>query len=231
MSTQTKRGVMSITILIFGMITACLFTGCDLNDNTTMSGSEDGISLSFDAMLYDNEGNNYVTFRGNEFNISPNKVEQYGYDTTGTLTSYYETSSVVSIEIDGHDIQNCGSTVLFKDTRLKITPIEIDTKLLDNPDKSGYTDNTQISSDTYATLSKWYLSTHETKDCKEELILIQSQDGYNIGVVECNRVDWSVAEKLPKTTLLTIDGKELYIHRCNFTIIDTALFSQAVEPE
>lgn len=34
-----------------------------------------------------------------------------------------ETSSVVTIEVDGSYIESCGSTVIFKDTRLKMIPI------------------------------------------------------------------------------------------------------------
>jgi hypothetical protein len=36
-------------------------------------------------------------------------------------------------------------------------------------------------------------------------------------------VYWEIPDDLPKTTKLSIDGKALYIHRANFTIIDTAL--------
>ena len=53
--------------------------------------------------------------------------------------------------------------------------------------------------------------------------MIQSQDGYNIGAFIGTDVTWEVAEKLPKTTKIIIDGLPLYIHRCNFTIIDSGL--------
>lgn len=59
-----------------------------------------------------------------------------------------------------------------------------------------------------------------------KIILIQSQDGYNIGAFVGDNVTWKLAGKLPKTTKIVIDGKELYIHRCNFTIIDTDLIDK-----
>lgn len=59
----------------------------------------------------------------------------------------------------------------------------------------------------------------------EKIILIQSQDGYNIGAFVGKDVEWRVEEKLPKTTRLMIDGYPVYIHRCNFTVIDTKLMS------
>ena len=60
----------------------------------------------------------------------------------------------------------------------------------------------------------------------QKLILIQSQDGYNIGAFMGNDVTWEVEENLPKTTKIMIDGLPLYVHRCNFTIIDSNLIAK-----
>lgn len=103
---------------------------------------------------------------------------------------------------------------------------------MDSSSESGYTeeiDNSMIID--YFALTNWWFSTHEKGQGGKKIVLIQSQDGYNIGIVEGDEVYWEVAEKLPKTTLLEIDGKPLYIHRSNFTIIDTALFDKAVKSE
>lgn len=206
-------------------------SSCD--DNTTITATQDEeTKLTFDALFYDNQGNNYVTFKGSSFNITPNKQKQYGYNTDGHWTSWYETSSVVSIEIDGHPVDTCGSTVLFKDSRLEIEPLTVDIGILDSSDESGYTASIKDSAFTnYFALTNWWFDTHEKGQGKSRIVLIQSQDGYNIGVVEGSQVYWEVSEKLPKTTLLKIDNKPLYIHRCNFTIIDTALFDNIVIPE
>ena len=37
---------------------------------------------------------------------------------------------------------------------------------------------------------------------------------------------WEVKTDLPKTTMLMIDNKALYIHRANFQIIDTKLLDK-----
>lgn len=36
-------------------------------------------------------------------------------------------------------------------------------------------------------------------------------------------VSWDIPSNLPKTTMVTIDGKVLYVHRSNVSIIDTEL--------
>lgn len=227
-----KKFISFILALVVLLSVICL-TGCALSDSVTVSsnnGNED-VKLTFEAMLYDNQGNNYVTFKGNSFNISPNKQKQWGYDTNGNWTSWYETSSVVSIDIDGHPVDTCGSTVLFKDSRIEIKPLTVDIGTLDSSDKSGYTTNIDDPIfKNYFALTHWWYDTHENGQGGEKLILIQSQDGYNIGIVEGKDIYWEVAEKLPKTTLLKVDDKPLYIHRCNFTIIDTALFNNVVMP-
>ncbi|MCH5296679.1 MAG: DUF5052 family protein [Ruminococcus sp.] len=227
-----KKYISFILLAAFLLSAICL-TGCDWIDSLTISSDDENedVKLTFEAMLYDNQGNNYVTFKGNSFNITPNKQKQWGYDTNGSWISWYETSSVVSIDIDGHPVDTCGSTVLFKDSRIEIKPLTVDIGILDSSDESGYTANINDSVlKNYFALTNWWFDTHEKGQGKSRIILIQSQDGYNIGVVEGAEVYWEVSENLPKTTLLKIDDKPLYIHRCNFTIIDTALFNNVVMP-
>lgn len=217
------------SIILFTAV-AINFGGCIDYDSSVSLNADPTTTFQFEALLYDNMGNNYVTFKGNSFDITPNKVEQWGYDTDGSWISWYETSSVVSIKIDGNYVQTCGSSVIFKDSRLEIMPLEEDIGVVGSSDESGYSvdvsDNGLIN---YFALTNWWYDTHENGQGGEKIALIQSQDGYNIGIVEGNDVTWEVAEKLPKTTLVTVDGMSLYIHRCNFTIIDTALFEKAVK--
>jgi hypothetical protein len=47
--------------------------------------------------------------------------------------------------------------------------------------------------------------------------------GPPIYAFEGDSVYWSVPDNLPKFTKLTVDGKQLYIHRANFQIVDRVL--------
>lgn len=205
---------------------------CSTGENVKME-ADANQDFAFEALFYNNSGENFVTFSGHSFDIDDNKVKQYGYDSDGSYISYYETSSVVSITIDGHSVDTCGSTVLFKDTRIKMTPIDFDLGKLTASDESGYSvkaDNKSIE-DWYGLTNWWYKNHKNGKDNIARVILIQSQDGYNIGAIEGKHITWKVAGKLPKTTLITVDDKPLYIHRCNFTIIDAGLFKKVVRPQ
>lgn len=55
---------------------------------------------------------------------------------------------------------------------------------------------------------------------KEMVVIIKSQMGVPIGIYQGDDVYVSVPDDLPKTTQLTIDGKQLYIHRANYTIVE-----------
>lgn len=219
-----------IKILIIACVLLAL-TGCEEYETTTITAeSELEEPITYEAMLYDNQGNNFINFYGNRFDIRPNKIKQWAYDTDGSWTSFYETSSVVSVEIDGNYIQTCGSTVIFKDTRLELLDIPEELTTVDESNGDGYTvavDSQNI--ETYYGLKHWWYGIEEQGQHGKKVVLIQSQDGCNIGALVGDDITWEVAGKLPKTTKIMVDGLPLYIHRCNFTIIDSELINSSID--
>lgn len=224
----------------YNLITVCLvlfmLCGCSTGSTTVIyqetGGTEETEAepVVYEAMLYDNQGNNFLSVYGNLFSITPNKIRQWGYDTDGSWSSWYETSSVMTIEIDGQFIQSCGSTVIFKDKRLAMLDIPGELKSVDAAGDDGYrvsVDNNALES--CIGLKNWWYDMKEKGQHREKIILIQSQDGYNIGAFAGSDITWEVAGKLPKTTEIMIDGMPLYLHRCNFTIIDSGLMEASVE--
>lgn len=221
-----KRIINVISVIIMTL----QLSGCGDNHSVTIVSENQEVeqnSIVYEAMLYDNYGNNFLNFTGNEFTITPNKVKQYGWNTDGSWTSWYDTSSVVTIEIDGNYIQSCGSTVLFKDTRLEMIeiPSQLSIKNTEMDDKYALSVNDETFK-TYLGLTNWWYDMREKGQHGQKLVLIQSQDGYNIGSFIGNDITWQIADALPKTTKIMIDGLPLYIHRCNFTIIDSGLLDK-----
>lgn len=205
--------------VILVIIMALQLSGCGDNHSVTIVSENQEVeqnSIVYEAMLYDNYGNNFLNFTGNDFTITPNKVKQWGWDTDGSWTSWYDTSSVVTIEIDGNYIQSCGSTVLFKDTRLEMLeiPSQLSIKKTEMDDKYALSVNDETFK-TYLGLTNWWYDMRE-----------KGQDGYNIGSFIGNDITWQIADALPKTTEIMIDGLPLYIHRCNFIIIDSGLLDK-----
>ena len=107
-----KKRIKSIIAIL---LITCALVGCEAETTTITQESDiEAVEpVTYEAMMYDNQGNNFLNFQGQEFTITPNKIKQYAWDSDGVWTSYYDTSSVVTIEIDGSYIESCGSTVIF----------------------------------------------------------------------------------------------------------------------
>jgi len=230
----------TIFVTIFVVITLCLnlFGGClyestpegMMSVNTsTGDGTEDEEYFNFIASFYRNNGELWLMAEGDYFNITPNKVKVWGYDSDGSYISMYETSSVVTVQINEAFLESCGETIIFQDSRLEMLPFPEISNVGDTDDE-GFTDNS-VKNDRfydYIALTRWWYDYKVKGQGGSKLVLIQSQDGFDIGMFTGNEIEWSVAQKLPKTTLLTIDGKQLFIHRCNFVIIDTELLEENI---
>ena len=210
------------------------FTGCDPLEEHTAGGVQretnqkgDPYKLSFVAEFYDNTGNKWLTSSGSSFNISPNKVKEYSYDSEGSWISSWTTSSVVSVKIDNNNIETCGSTVIIYDNYLTkqecILPND-NTDTLSNKASNITTPNDIRMSD-YWTIDWWWKNKDITNsNIGEKIVVVQSQTGAPICLFSGKAVSWTLSKNLPKTTEITIDEAKLYIHRANFAIIDKSLF-------
>lgn len=213
MKKRSKFIVLVALILVLGAaVTGCSWAGfgSSLND---LSGSIKG--NTYECQFYSNSGEQFMTAEGTNIHISPNIVEEYSY--TGEYWTITETmSSVITITVDGKQIESCGSTVLFVEKGL--TPdVEFDTsdiRITSNAD--GIEDLTIIAE----TVNKY-----KNYFGKGTVVVIQSQLGDPICAYSGDDVYWEVCDDLPKTTKLMIDGKALYIHRANFQIIDKDLLN------
>lgn len=225
-SYEVKSIAKCLIAFIVALIILTNMTGCSADTSyAEETSTEQKEVIRYESLFYNNTGNNYLTFDADSFDISPNKVKLWGYNTDGTWSSYYETSSVMTVKINDSYIQTTGSTIIFKDTRLEMYEIPeiMETTTVVSNDKEITVD--KKNADTYFSLKYWFgdFSESEYGQHGAKTVLIQSQDGYNIGLFVGDDVTWEVAGELPKTTKITIDGKLLYLHRCNFSIIDNSL--------
>jgi hypothetical protein len=217
------------SILAASMVVSLCACGGPSTTTITAPSSESGeepVKISYVADFFDNYGENWMSVEGTSFDISPNKVKEYYYDTDGSWISGWTTSSVMSVEIDNHNIETCGSTVLFYDTRLEKIETEIpkdinlstgDSYTVTAPGDLSYMDGWSL---------QWWWDTHQQSNTKPaaRAVIIQSQNGDPICMFAGDKVTWEVSRNLPKTTELVIDGKVVYVHRSNFSIIDTSIF-------
>lgn len=199
------------TIICICVITG--LTGCAANDDYMNDVKGNLSGNSYTIYTYDNYGQKVMTTTGDKINIAGNKTKSNGYDSEGNETTSYDVSSVITILIDGKEIESCGDTCIFEQKGLKP---EVDFTQEDIISHS----TGKISENTYiAGIVNYYKNYFG----KSRVVVIKSQLGQPIAAYSGDEVFWKIPDDLPKMTKLMIDGKALYIHRANFQIIDKEL--------
>lgn len=206
MKRKTKLIVTGLLILMMiGSLTGYEFVNSKVQ---SMKGSITG--NEYIADFYTNNGEKFMTMHGERIDLNVNTIREYNY-----AENHYNTvqSSVVTITIDGKEVENCGSTVIFAEEGL--TP-DVDFQQQDiNSESNGSAGELPIIADT--------INSYKNMLGKSRTVVIQSQLGDPICAYSGDSVYYEVCENLPKTTKLSVDGKALYIHRANFQIIDNDL--------
>lgn len=210
-----KKKALGITMAV---ILALTMTGCDIagwgsgvNDiKGQLSGN------AFECQFYDNNGEKFLTASGTKVGMTSNIIQEATISSEdGSALKEYSLSSVITINIDGKQIQSCGDTVIFQENGL--TPdAEFMLQDIDSTTDGSFKDNVYISN---------IVNEYRNYFGKGQVVVIQSQLGVPICAYSGDDVFWEVREDLPKTTKLMIDGRALYIHRANFQIIDKDLLS------
>ena len=220
-----------IMAVIFTIVLLLNLCACADVSTITMDASNsetgDAVKISYVADFYDNYGDQWLSVEGNSFNISPNKIKEYSYDSDGSWISNWTTSSVMSIDIDGNKIESCGSTVLFYDTRLEKIDIDIPQNV-DLTTENGYsvTAPSDLRASDYWSLNWWFITKNQSNTTvRSRMVIIQSQNGNPICMFNGDNVSWEVSRNLPKTTEIMIDGMPVYVHRANFAIVDLSVFN------
>lgn len=205
-----------IKVLLATIICICIITcltGCAANDDYMNDVKGNLSGNRYTIYTYDNYGQKVMTTTGDKINISGNKTKSKVYDSEGNETTSYDVSSVITILIDGKEIESCGDTCIFEQKGLKP---EVDFTQEDIISHS----TGKISENTYiAGIVNYYKNYFG----KSRVVVIKSQLGQPIAAYSGDEVFWKIPDDLPKMTKLMIDGKALYIHRANFQIIDKEL--------
>lgn len=207
-----KRIASAFTIVLLTLSLA----GCDIASWGSGINDIKGqlVGNSFECQFYDNYGERFLTASGTKIGMTGNVIEEIKIDSTdGSSSIEYSLSSVVTINIDGKQIQSCGDTIIFSESGLMP---DAEFQLSDIRSKTGgsFSENTSISG---------IVNEYKNFFGKGQVVVIQSQLGVPICAYSGDDVYWEVRNDLPKTTKLMIDGKALYIHRANFQIIDKEL--------
>lgn len=204
---QKKMKFFLPVVLLF-FLTGCGKLGSVIND---IHGSL--IGNNYTIYTYDNYGDQTLkTFR-KKISITGNKTKNISYDSDGKATTGYDLSSVITITIDGKEIESCGDTCIFVQKGL-VPEVDFSSEEIDSSGSNGITDNAAIARK---------LNRYKNDFGKSRVVVIKSQLGQPIAAFSGDDVYWEIPDDLPKMTKLMVDGKALYIHRANYQIIDKDL--------
>ena len=207
---KKQKGSVWLLALV-AMISIFVVSGCAKLASAINDIKGSLIGNQYTIYTYDNFGNLVLETSGKKIDIAGNPVKTTSYDENGKVITGYELSSVITITIDGNEIESCGDTCIF--VQKGLTPdVDFTTETIKN--SSGIFDITSISAK---------LNQYKNKFGKARVVVIKSQLGNPIMAFSGDSVYWEIPEDLPKMTKLMIDGKALYIHRANFQIIDKEL--------
>ena len=203
-------------MLIVMLVLLLSLTGCGIASLESSVNDIKGqlIGNSFECQFYDNYGEKFLTASGTKVGMTGNIIEEAVIDSSdGSTSTEYALSSVVTISIDGNELQSCGDTIIFEESGL-----EPDAKFqlndIESSSSGKFLENTIVSG---------IVNDYKNFFGKGQVIVIQSQLGVPICAYSGDDVYYEIRNDLPKTTKLMIDGKALYIHRANFQIIDKDL--------
>ena len=197
-----------LTAILVVALTGCSKLGSIINE---IHGSL--IGNNYTVYTYDNYGNQTLKTSGKKISITGNKIETVSYDSDGRAVTGYDLSSVITITIDGKEIESCGDTCVFVQNGLEP---EVDFSLdeVNSSGGNGITDNAALAR---------VLNRYKNDFGKSRVVVIKSQLGQPIAAFSGDNVYWEIPDDLPKMTKLMVDGKALYIHRANYQIIDKDL--------
>lgn len=205
-----KKKIIVCTLIVSLLVTlsGCLAIKSKINDIT---GSL--VGNSYDIYTYDNYGELTMETSGDKVSISGNRTKSISYDSDGSEITGYDLSSVITITIDGYEIESCGDTCIFVQDGLD-AEVDFNQELIESETDGSLSDNASIAR---------FLNQYKNAFGKSRIVVIKSQLGQPIAAYSGDDVYWEIPDDLPKFTKLMIDNHALYIHRANFQIIDKEL--------
>ena len=193
---KKQKGSVWLLALV-AMISIFVVSGCAKLASAINDIKGSLIGNQYTIYTYDNFGNLVLETSGKKIDIAGNPVKTTSYDENGKVITGYELSSVITITIDGNEIESCGDTCIF--VQKGLTPdVDFTTETIKS--SSGIFDITSISAK---------LNQYKNKFGKARVVVIKSQLGNPIMAFSGDSVYWEIPEDLPKMTKLMIDGKAL----------------------
>ena len=158
-------------------------------------------------------GNDYIIRQFDDFGNLVFTIHGDKVTMDCELDEYGEVTSYIDITIDGKSWKHVGSTLVFaQESADMITDFQIPEEM-----------ESQSSSTGLMAVDR-RINEYANYFGKDLVILISSQNGTPVALFQGDNVYTEIPGDLPKTTLVHIDGKMVYVHRANIDILPASLF-------
>ena len=189
----------TVAALVLGLLLS--LTGCAALGSFFSKLKGELFGTNYVISQYDDFGNLVFTVRGDKVTMDCE------LDENGEVSSY------IDITIDGQSWKHVGSTLVFAQEGVDlITDFQIPEEMENNGSSTGLMAVDRRINE-YANLFG-----------KKLVVVVSSQNGTPIGLFQGDNCYVEIPGDLPKTTLIHIDGKLVYVHRANVDIIPASLF-------
>lgn len=199
-----KSYLKNLTLLI---VSVMLLSGCQALTEFISGFKQDFTGLTMTVQTYDEQAQLIDSITGRSVSIA-RETEFDSKDSDGYSN---RDSQVLNIQIGGHTVTHVGSSLIAAEQGLKDLTLEIPNKveLYDTRSNLPF-------------ISRMQDQLGQTLFGKKKTVLIRSQNGTPLAVYSGDNVSYFKTD-VPKSTGLIVDGKLLFIYRCDYTIYDSAL--------
>lgn len=195
--------------IIAAVLSVTIFSGCALLKNEAGKMKEALKGRAATVQTYDEESNIIDSIQGDSISItSENKFDMK--DSEGKTVS---NSSVISLTIGGKSVVHVGSSLILYENGLT----DVFNEFSKNVDVKNFDRSVPF-------LNKMINDMKNITTGKSKVVLIRSQSGKPLATFVGNKVSY-FSTGIEKTTGIQIDGKYLFIYRCDYTIYDMELLN------
>lgn len=204
-----REMIKKITMWSAVLVTAVTINGCSIAsiNDWFSTGKEKLVGNQFVISSYDDYANKTMTIEGSKVSLGL-LTNNANFDSNDSSSFK---SEVLEITVNGSQVFGVGNTMIFAEKGLDMV--------------TDFEPPTNINAVSGGSLTSIDRTLNGIKNSlgKSKTVVISSQQGVPIGVYQGENVYVTIPDNVPKTTRLNIDGKALYIHRANYTILDTEL--------
>ncbi len=193
-----------LAALVLALVLGCSLNGCSAIGAWIGQLRGELFGNDYDICQYDDFGNLVFTVHGDRVAM------ECETDANGEISSY------IDITVDGQSWLHVGGTLVFAQRGVDmITDFQLPADMEASGGSTGL-----MAVD--RKINEWanYFG-------KKQVVVVSSQNGTPIGLFQGNNCYTEIPGDLPKTTLIHIDGKLVYVHRANVDILPASMFEEA----